>query len=123
MMYIKKTIFSLIIIMIIFTFIIPKNEFATVIPGIGDLDNYNGDGGVSVEFDKKVNDVVYIVQVVGSIISVIALVAMGIKYMFGSIEERATYKNTMMPYVVGAIMVFGISNVTGILYYIAKHMI
>ena len=123
MKYIKKIIFSFIIVMMIITFIIPKYEFATVISGLGDLDKYDGDGGTSVEFDKKVNKIVYIVQVVGSIISVIALVAMGIKYMFGSIEERAVYKNTMMPYAIGAIMVFGISNVTGLLYYIAKNMI
>lgn len=123
MKYMKKIFFCLFIIMIIFTIMIPKNEFATTISGIGDLDNYNGDGGTSSSFDKMVNNVVALVQVVGSIVSVIVLIVLGIKYMFGSIEERAEYKKTMMPYFVGAIMVFGISNVVGILYYVATNVI
>lgn len=122
MKYMKKKFFCLLLIMIIFTIIIPKNEFAVSISGIGDLDNYNGDGGTSSSFNKMANNVVAFVQIVGSIISVVVLIVLGIKYMFGSIEERAEYKKTMLPYLIGAIMVFGISNVVGILYYVATNV-
>ena len=54
-------------------------------------------------------------QFVGSFASVIVLVILGIKYMAGSVEERAEYKKTMMPYVVGAVMVFAITNLLKIL--------
>ena len=61
------------------------------------------------------NKVIGIIQLIGSITSVIVLIVIGIKYIVGSVEERAEYKNTMMPYVIGALMVFGITNILGIL--------
>lgn len=41
----------------------------------------------------------------GIIISVISLIAIGIKYMLGSVEEKAEYKKVMIPYVIGAVLV------------------
>ena len=61
------------------------------------------------------NKIIGILQQVGSIISVIALVVMGIKYMVGSVEEKATYKETMMPYFIGAILVFATTTVLAII--------
>ena len=37
------------------------------------------------------------------------------KYMAGGVEERAEYKKTMLPYVIGAILLFGITNILGII--------
>ena len=54
-------------------------------------------------------------QFVGSFASVIVLVILGIKYMAGSVEERAEYKKTMWPYVIGAILDFGITNILPII--------
>ena len=56
----------------------------------------------------------------GTVISVIVLVAIGIKYMMGSVEEKATYKQTLMPYLVGAVLVFGIANILPIIVHVAK---
>ena len=56
------------------------------------------------------------VQAIGSIISVLVLVILGIKYMMGSAEEKAEYKKTMIPYLIGAILVFAASNIAGVMY-------
>ena len=56
------------------------------------------------------NKIIGAVQVIGSISSVIALILIGIKYVMGSVEEKAEYKQTLKPYLIGAIMVFGITN-------------
>lgn len=61
------------------------------------------------------NKIIGAIQLIGSIVSVLTLVVLGIKYMTGSVEERAEYKKTMMPYVVGAVMVFAITNLLKIL--------
>ena len=61
------------------------------------------------------NDIIGIVQVIGSISSVVALILIGIKYVMGSVEEKAEYKQTLKPYLIGAIMVFGITNLLGII--------
>lgn len=66
------------------------------------------------------NTIIGTLQVIGSIISVAVLVILGIKYMVGSAEERAEYKKSMMPYIIGAIMVFAITNLLGIVVEIAK---
>lgn len=56
------------------------------------------------------------IQVVGTIMSVLALMILGIKYMLGSAEEKASYKKSMMPYLIGAVLVFGAVNITAVIY-------
>ena len=40
--------------------------------------------------------------------------------MIGSVEEKAEYKKTMIYYIIGAIMVFAISNISAMIYNFAK---
>lgn len=61
-------------------------------------------------FLEKANIIINIIQVLGTVIAVVSLMAIGIKYMFGSIEEKASYKETMGPYIIGAVMLFAIPN-------------
>lgn len=70
--------------------------------------------------NKIGNSVITIIATVGSFISVVVLVVLGIKYMTGSVEERAQYKSSMMPYFIGAILVFAASTIAGIVYNIAQ---
>lgn len=119
----KKVIFIILICITLAVAIIPHNILAFDTTGLGELNNYKGDGGKSETFDGIVNNFIKIIQVIASIVSVAVLVALGIKYMVGSVEERANYKKTMLPYVVGAFMIFGISNFTAMIYNFAKHMI
>ena len=60
--------------------------------------------------------VVGLIRVVGTIASVGMLIVLGIKYMMGSAEERAEYKKTLFPYVVGAVLVFAASNIAQVVY-------
>ncbi len=62
------------------------------------------------------NSVVKILTTVGVVASVIVLVVLGIKYMMGSAEEKAEYKKTLMPYVIGAGLVFAASGIANIVY-------
>ena len=62
------------------------------------------------------NQIVTILTTIGIIASVIVLIVLGIKYMMGSAEEKAEYKKTMMPYVIGAALVFAASAIANILY-------
>ena len=66
------------------------------------------------------NIIIGIIQFVGSAVSVIALIVIGIKYMMGSLEEKAQYKETMRPYIIGAFLVFGVSNLIAIIASIAE---
>ena len=52
---------------------------------------------------------------VGIVVAVIMLAIIGIKYMIGSVEEKAQYKEDMLPYVIGAFILFGITGLVKIL--------
>ena len=70
--------------------------------------------------ESQINDVgrniIGIVRAVGIVISVVVLAIIGIKYMLGSTEEKAEYKKTFMPYIVGAILVFAASVLANVIY-------
>lgn len=66
--------------------------------------------------DKVGQGVISVITTIGSILSVIVLIVLGIKYMMGSVEERAEYKKTMMPYVIGATILFGASIFASAIY-------
>ena len=78
-------------------------------------------GGVNTQ---KITDfgqnAVKIVTTVGMIASVVVLVVLGIKYMLGSAEEKAEYKKTMLPYVIGAVLVFAASSIASIVFSFAQ---
>ena len=63
-----------------------------------------------------------VLQTAGVVISVIILIVLGIKYMMGSAEEKAEYKKTMIPYLVGAILIFAASTIASIIFSFANGM-
>ena len=56
-------------------------------------------------------NIVNIITWVGIIVAIIVLLVLGIKYMMGSAAEKAEYKKTMIPYLVGAVLIFGASAI------------
>ena len=90
-----------------------------VLAAVGyDPDKYNGTTE-NVKTQGVVNwvdTVVNIVSIVGSGIAIIALIVLGIKYMMGSVEEKAEYKKTMLPYLIGAVFVFGAAVLVKVIY-------
>lgn len=52
-----------------------------------------------------------IIRNVGIVLAVVILMILGIKYMVGSAEEKADYKKSMIPYLVGAIVLFGAAGI------------
>ena len=68
------------------------------------------------------NQAVQIISTVGSVAAVIVLIVLGIKYMMGSTEEKAEYKKTLMPYVIGAVLIFAASVIAGAIYGFANNI-
>ena len=78
----------------------------------------------STSADNKIQDyggkILSAVTTAGIVLSVIVLAVLGIKYMLGSSEEKAEYKKTLMPYLIGAALVFGASAIANIVYNFVK---
>jgi len=77
----------------------------------------NGDTDLKTDSISTIgNNIVKILQTVGVVLSVIILIVLGIKYMMGSAEEKAEYKKSMMPYVIGAALIFAASALAQVIY-------
>ena len=112
---------SIILIIIITLLIIPNLSLADDL-GLGSLEQYGQVVGESNRFDNILNSVIQIIQTVGSILSVIVLIVVGIRYMLYSAAEKAEYKKTAIAYIIGCAMIFSISNLLSIIYGDVKSM-
>lgn len=68
------------------------------------------------EFTNRASTILSVINIVGVVCSVVVLVIIGIKYMLGSIEEKAEYKKAMQPYIIGIILLATCTTVPNILY-------
>ena len=84
-------------------------------------DLYPGDDFVQgqTEIQDLGKNIVGLVQTVGVVVAVVILLVLGIKYMMGSAEEKADYKKSMIPYIVGAVLIFASTTVVNIVYNLA----
>ncbi len=59
--------------------------------------------------------IIGIINIVGVVVAVAILLVLGIKYMMGSASEKAEYKKSMIPYLVGAFIIFAAPTLVNIL--------
>jgi len=97
--------------------------FITISYGFG-VDELTGNQTALTDTKLKATGdyIVSIITEIGVVTSVIVLAVLGVKYMLGSVEERAEYKKTLMPYVIGSLLLFGASSVAQIIYLVAKDL-
>lgn len=110
-------IITIILILILPAFCMAESSSQKIIK---DFDAYKGNLGESTKLLPKVQSIAGVIASIGSIISIICLVIIGIKYMLGSVEERAEYKKTMMPYLIGAILIFASVTIANMVYTFAS---
>lgn len=111
---------SLKIVLLMLVLVISIN--ATVLAkasGISPKD-YTGGGASVSSITTTGNKIIQIVSTIGSIASVIVLVVLGLKYMMGSAEEKAEYKKTLLPYIIGAALVFAASTIASVVFNFAS---
>lgn len=56
-----------------------------------------------------------VIQVVGSAVSIGALLIIGIRYVVSSADEKAEYRQRMIPYFIGAVLLFASVNIIKII--------
>ena len=120
----KNIIINILIILItiitISTVIIPNYCYAEDKLGLGDLNDYEGKNPGSTKLETKANMILAYIRNIGIILSVIILIVIGIKYMMGSVEEKANYKETLLPYLIGAFLLFTGSLIPQLIYDIIR---
>ena len=108
----KKNIILILILsilMIIACSYIPVNAILTA-------DKLSGTSNNTGEIEPVLASVLKIAGIIGSAMSIITMILLGVKYMLGSVEEKAEYKKSMMPYVIGAALIFAASALAQVIY-------
>ena len=123
----RKTITLISIIAVIITslvMLIPKPAYADFNP-----DEYLDGGTIKdhaetsrIEITSHFQGIIDKIAEIGSVVSVIALILIGIKYMVSSLEEKAEYKEKAKPYLIGATLVFATSRIIDIISVIGQDL-
>lgn len=71
------------------------------------------------EITGKIGDIIRVIRNIAAVGSVLILSILGIKYMIGSTEERAEYKKSFMPLIIGVIVVVGASWIASAIFSVA----
>ena len=111
-MKILTTIATILLIISMGTSVVCAADKGSTIGGVTinpNTDNTNDIAGVG-------NKIMGILQVIGILTAVIILMVLGIKYMMGSAEEKAEYKKTMIPYLIGAVLIFAATTIANAVY-------
>lgn len=113
----KKQVKIITTILIILTILC---SLANIVLGSTIISSLSGDQTAKFTSSSEITNlgqkIIGAIQVIGIVIAVVVLLVLGIKYMVGSAEEKAEYKKTMMPYVVGALLIFAASTIVNVLY-------
>ncbi len=76
-----------------------------------DYNPNNSNDEVPEKFTNMVGIIATTIQTIGVILSVIVIGLLGIKYMTGSVEERADYKKSMIPFLVGTVLIVAVGTI------------
>ena len=114
----NKTIKIIFILLLTIILIISLNEscfaIASAIRRYSDGSVYSLDdlGGAKAVGQR----ILAAVRNIAVIVAIIAISIIGIQYMLGSAEQKANYKKALIPLVIGAVLVAGASEITGVLF-------
>lgn len=113
------------IILTLSVFFIVMSNFNNIIYAdvIENPDDYRpvditGEGSLT----QKAGIILGVINTIGIVVSVVTLMVLGVKYMLGSVEEKAEYKKTMGMYFLGAFLVTSITTIPNILYKISSNI-
>ena len=124
----KKCIF--LITTVILIILLPNKIYATTIDtdesikvatGILDPNSYKPSSPTGVTNTvRRANVIIGAIQTMGIVVSFISLMILGLKYMAGSVSEKAEYKKTMIPYLVGIVILFTTTQLVALIAYMVE---
>ena len=115
----NKLLIIIIAFLTLIIFFVPTYSCAAS-PG-SPIDNPGGyepdpiDSEDTTQIVLKANPILSVISTIGITVSVITLIILGIKYMVGSVEEKAEYKKSMIPYIIGVLFLVSTSTIVGLI--------
>lgn len=90
--------------------------FATT---VGNVSIPAGTAADTTTIAQKAANIVATLRNIAAIAAVIIIAILGIKYMLGSVEERAEYKKSFMPLIIGVIVVVLATQIAAMIFSLA----
>ena len=119
--YVKIISIMLLAIMLIST--VSTTCFATQ-SVITDIDGKIGTDYGAVDKNGKIADtaakIIKIIRYVAIVVAVVLIAVFGLKFMLGSAEEKAEYKKSFIPLIVGVVVVFASTYIAQVIFNIAS---
>ena len=109
-----KGMVAFLVISLLIIIHMPINSFAEPFDpsSLKDATKPDMSGGVANAGGK----IIYIIQYVGYTIAILVLLIIGIQYMISSPNEKADIKSRLIPYAIGAIILFGGVSIVSLVY-------
>lgn len=122
----KKKVFLKIILLVMFCSII-LGSFSMVEAAFDVKGTFAGDvstqGTAKDSITEITSTVLTVVRTAGSGIALIMLTVIFIKYMLSAASERAEIKKNLIPFTIGAIVLFAASNLVTVLQEVTKEVV
>lgn len=106
-----KIISVLLMTMLLIT--ISTTCFATM---VGNVSIPSGNSGDVNSIAGKAANIVATLRNIAAIAAVVIIAILGIKYMLGSVEEKAEYKKSFMPLIVGIVVVLASTLIAAMIF-------
>ena len=111
----KKTVKIITVVLLAIILIsVTSNVFAGDAIKPGDLSGKVSYGD-SIALQTKAGKIMGMIRNVAIVASVIVIMVLGVKYMLGSVEEKAEYKKTIIPYIIGIALLLSSSTIVKII--------
>ena len=110
---------KILIIALIFSIVL---SISSLVLAIDDPDFYKPDEnlGETTIFSEMVSSVLGVISVIGIFVAVAGIMIIGIKTIFGSVEEKTDYKKKILPFIIGAIILFVPATAVRLIYHTTK---
>lgn len=107
------TVLLMAILLITFT----TNVFAAELTPDGLTPTYNGDAS---KLQSTAGKVMGMIRNISVIAAVIIIMVLGVKFMLGSVEEKAEYKKSFVPLIIGIILVVAATSIASFIFNMVK---
>lgn len=108
----KRKIFFILIIFILMicsTHNVQATTISNIIHGAdGFITNGSSSDMIAGDKIKNLSDIIYnVLLILGTVIAVIVGSVLGIQFITGSVEQKAKVKDSLIPFVIGCVVIFG----------------
>lgn len=76
--------------------------------------------GDATELVNKAGKIMGMIRNLAAIAAVIVIMVLGVKYMLGSVEEKAEYKKSFMPLIIGIVLVVAATSIASFIFNMAE---